>query len=63
MNKKTLDNLQERAGEVCVFLGMNRCSKNEINPEYCIHGDYIMCDKYHALYKAISDKERRNERE
>ncbi|MFW5895224.1 MAG: hypothetical protein ACOCT9_00620 [archaeon] len=50
MKKRTLEKLQEEAGEICVFLGKNLCKPSDYEPQKCIHGDYFLCENYQNFY-------------
>lgn len=48
-----IEKMQETAGDICLFLGMDKCGRGDIEPYKCIQGDYMICDKYHDNYQEL----------
>lgn len=46
-----LERMQEESGDICVFLGLNKCSGEDLEPYKCIQGDYMLCDRYTKVYQ------------
>ncbi|MFW5895559.1 MAG: hypothetical protein ACOCT9_02325 [archaeon] len=49
--ERKLERTQNRAGDICVFLGMQMCKPSELEPYKCLSGDYMMCENYSRNYQ------------